>query len=68
MNETTADTKTALSAPGDSSLTPVTDGQRIVGHAEATLGWRIANADRFLSNVGAHGLGDALNLEHDYLP
>lgn len=39
----------------------------LVREAEATLGWRIADRNRFLQNVRAHGLGGALNLEHNYL-
>lgn len=40
---------------------------RLVALAEATLGWKIRNPDRFLTNCADHCLGDALNFEHDYL-
>ena len=35
--------------------------------AAATLGWPIANPARFDRNVRSYGLGDALNLEHEYI-
>lgn len=53
-------TRNAINSPNDVL--------RTLAAAEATLGWPIADTNRFLFNVDAHGLGEALNLEHDYLP
>ena len=39
----------------------------VVDLAEATLGWSIADAARFTRNATQLGLGNALNLEHDYI-
>lgn len=39
----------------------------LIENAESTLGWQIGDPSRFLSNCSMRCLGDALNLEHDYL-
>ncbi|MFT3714398.1 MAG: hypothetical protein QM774_00195 [Gordonia sp. (in: high G+C Gram-positive bacteria)] len=46
---------------------PISAYTEIQQEAEATLGWRLANPIRFIANYLRLGLGDALNLEHDYL-
>jgi hypothetical protein len=51
-------------SPNSRAIPP---SDRLVAQAEATLGWKIHNPSRFLANCADLCLGEALNLEHDYL-
>ncbi len=60
-------TSTSEAQSSPSPLLAPNEVTRILRDSEATLGWRISDPCRFLTNVATRGLGDALNLEHDYI-